>query len=101
MCLARNTRRKQKKKKQANAPKIILSRGTKTIEKKENGQFITFYELEGEGKSQEIEKGPNLISHFCKEVKVLLKSNKSKVKKIEKKMNLNNYKVRSLNLFKS
>ena len=53
----------------------------KTVEKKENGQFITFYELEGEGQLQEIEKEPNVISHFCKKVKGLLKSNKSKVKK--------------------
>ena len=72
----------------------------KTVEKKEGGQFVTFYELEAEGKTQEIEKRPSLIGHFCKEIQKTFHLKENKVKKVEKNMNLESYKTRSPNLFK-
>ena len=73
----------------------------KTVEKRKNNKFVTFYELEGDGKSEDIEKDPNLINLFCKKVNALSPSKNSKALKMEKNINLKSYKVRSPFLFKS
>ncbi len=73
----------------------------KTIEKRSNNKFVTFYELEGEGKSEDVEKDPKLIDLFCKKVNGLSQAKTHKTLKMEKNINLKSYKTRAPFLFRS
>jgi len=73
----------------------------KTVEKRKNNKFVTFYELEGEGKSEDIEKNPSFVNLFCEKVNGLSKLKNKKALKMEKNINLKSYKTRVPFLFRS